>query len=449
MTMARVSDEGRRVLEFGTAAPVGALVDADGALFGGRYPGYPITISLWVRPKTGNSTNRMPLCAVSSGSWDDGITLKWQLDGAASYLHAAFKVYTDTVKATFVTADFPRWYNVQIAHDGTNASIWLGGLLEETAAQTPQAGGANGPLSIGAGQSTSARPLISYQFDGRIDDVRIFDRMLRPDEIARLALGRGIDIRGQHTARAPATAAGTEAALTLAIDAAMTSAAQGDYAPALTFGVEATVTPAATADMIAGLSLAANLTQTAITVQSVEASIALAVSSGVSLSVLMAAQSALSLAVDVDAAYAGGLDISAALTFAATVAQASSNDITIEAALTLAASAAVAQVAQADMGAALALATDLGLTPTVVADLNSVIGFDVAAGLTPIATMVTDAGLTFSAEAGLSLVGFSGLVVISVDGRRVVSVMPGSRSIVIEAGDRVVVVVAGDRTVII
>jgi hypothetical protein len=65
-----------------------------------------------------------------------------------------------------------------MSYDGTNTTVYVDGIARNTCAQAYTS--ANGNLAIGS------RPSGGLPFDGKIDDVRVYDRTLSADEVARI-----------------------------------------------------------------------------------------------------------------------------------------------------------------------------------------------------------------------------------------------------------------------
>ena len=77
-----------------------------------------------------------------------------------------------------------RWWHAVGIIDGTQFAIYINGRLERTAT------GSYGVLSSGQSLSIGNLAGTDHVFDGEMDDVRIYNRILSPQEIAALANSR-------------------------------------------------------------------------------------------------------------------------------------------------------------------------------------------------------------------------------------------------------------------
>jgi len=83
------------------------------------------------------------------------------------------------------------WKHVALTYDGAQAKLYVDGQLKETLDETGAIGTNNEPLHIGAEKETSFRnpnPPFQDFFSGKIDDLRIYSRVLSQSEIQALTL---------------------------------------------------------------------------------------------------------------------------------------------------------------------------------------------------------------------------------------------------------------------
>jgi len=104
-----------------------------------------------------------------------------------SYINFGVSDLTDTSASSFsgnsvVSAD--TWYHVAVVFDGTNQYIYLNGVLDGTQVATQGLGSNTNNAYIG--KLTDG---VNYPFNGEIDDVRIYTRVLTQDEVTQLAAG--------------------------------------------------------------------------------------------------------------------------------------------------------------------------------------------------------------------------------------------------------------------
>lgn len=136
------------------------------------------TLSLWV--KWGDAI----------GTDDDTLIDKTQSGDAPNYRlylknsggdAGKFGLWNGTTAAVSdATVSRGEWHHIAVTFDGTDASFYLDGELDSTAS-VGLGSVNNGPLLIGTDPQALAR-----HFHGSMDDVRIYDRTLSGDEIAKL-----------------------------------------------------------------------------------------------------------------------------------------------------------------------------------------------------------------------------------------------------------------------
>lgn len=109
---------------------------------------------------------------------------------AVSWSNATFFVTTTTngdtaftSSTTLTAAMLGKWTHVCCTYDGSNLKLYVNGLLESTKAQATVAASTGTSFQLGRHASGS-----SY-LDGRIDDVRIYNRALTAEEIKQLYNG--------------------------------------------------------------------------------------------------------------------------------------------------------------------------------------------------------------------------------------------------------------------
>ncbi len=162
---------------FGTAASVrdGAHVAVSGVEFGPKF-----SFGAWVYGSNG--------CIVSK--IDDandmrGIDLTLRKNKAIVSLVHRWK--SDSLRVATKNAVAAReWRHFFVTYDGADVKIYVNGKPQETVVLDDGLTGSFAtaePLRIGRRQASSS-------FSGKIDEVRVFDRVLSEEEIAELAIGR-------------------------------------------------------------------------------------------------------------------------------------------------------------------------------------------------------------------------------------------------------------------
>ena len=143
----------------------------------------PLTISAWVNPKPPDDS---PMSRGVVEKWDSAAT------GISGYFlristrgHAYFMISEPgrTAEANTTKPLVPdTWTFVAGVYDGVNVKTYINGTLDRTTPAPFAPASSTGVLKIGMGGGGG-----SHYFFGVIDDVRIYNRALAADEVARLA----------------------------------------------------------------------------------------------------------------------------------------------------------------------------------------------------------------------------------------------------------------------
>lgn len=142
--------------------------------------GNPVSIAYWVNPT--DIAQQMHV-GTSSDTGNRFYSEQFARAGAI-YAHWGFgNSQNSTTSTAELTAG--EWNHVVITYDGTNATSYLNGTQMDTQAIGTAKNFSNGGLTIGVFAASS------LYFDGNIDDVRIYNRVLSPEEIAKIAAGEG------------------------------------------------------------------------------------------------------------------------------------------------------------------------------------------------------------------------------------------------------------------
>ena len=139
------------------------------------------TMSLWFNPDLtmDNNSDRMELIhwqtlqrphLTFNKEGDGTIRLHVKVDGQA---------YED-VKTQTTSWTTSTWYNIAVIFDGTNFSIYVNGDLENTVAH-PGTNDSTSGIYLGSHRNNG-----DLSFDGKLDDVRIYDRALSSEEIVAI-----------------------------------------------------------------------------------------------------------------------------------------------------------------------------------------------------------------------------------------------------------------------
>lgn len=146
------------------------------------------TASFWFNPETiGTSNSRI---ITSQGNNDAGFYFKDHDANSGDYQYAVVDsdgnlISADPSEQPFSEGD---WYHITLLYDGSEIQLYLNANLIDTTSYSGDVGGGN---SLELGGSQSGEP-----FDGKIDDVRIYDFALTQPEIQQLYRygTRGIDM---------------------------------------------------------------------------------------------------------------------------------------------------------------------------------------------------------------------------------------------------------------
>ena len=149
--------------------------------------GDQITLSCWVKP--------------ASFSAEQKIIAKWSDDGGAfSYLLAVDAVGDDKIRFVVNTGSngiadgttsmtVGTWHLMTGTYDGTTVRVYLDGVEDGTTAKTGNISSTTAPVRIGVGSGA----FDEQPADASVEDVRIYDRVLSPDEILTIFNSRGRD----------------------------------------------------------------------------------------------------------------------------------------------------------------------------------------------------------------------------------------------------------------
>jgi YVTN family beta-propeller protein len=144
------------------------------------------TISAWIRSSGATSGNSyqgivgygLPYASLGSGN---ALFFEWGGDNVASHL---FQMNLISGGASASTMEFNNWYHVALTHDGNYTRLFINGRLENVAEM-----GQNSVIDPALGLLIgSSPPFDSWHanFNGLIDEVKIFNRALTESELGRI-----------------------------------------------------------------------------------------------------------------------------------------------------------------------------------------------------------------------------------------------------------------------
>lgn len=144
----------------------------------GYFANLPVwTVSVWAKSPAA------PANGLASGPVQrhSNFQINWNHSSGRFQGAAALKVLGVEYGASFGALDANTWYHLVATYDGETLKAYRNGVLV-TSNTTP-----SGPADSEAAPLTLAKGLTGGQFQGTVDDVRIFDRPLTAPEIADLA----------------------------------------------------------------------------------------------------------------------------------------------------------------------------------------------------------------------------------------------------------------------
>ncbi|MBI5398691.1 LamG domain-containing protein, partial [Candidatus Woesearchaeota archaeon] len=135
---------------------------------------YNMTISLWTRNLVAPSLYDVILMKSTSGAWTDGYGIFYN---NATEVNFFISTYTVTAgKELNVT----NWNHIVGRYNGTHIVVFVNGVEGTATARADPVTSTTGPLEIGRGRSNT------YNINGLVDDVRIYNRSLSNAEILAL-----------------------------------------------------------------------------------------------------------------------------------------------------------------------------------------------------------------------------------------------------------------------
>ncbi len=140
-----------------------------------KITGTEITMVAWVKWDSNNAWSTIAM-KTSSGAWTDGYGLYAHSNSTVNFYVTRY----NQNRATAAYAADGLWHHVVGSYDGSNVRIWVDGVEGSPDSYTGSITDSNHAFEIGRGYSNS------YNFDGSIDDVRIYNRALSDAEVQTL-----------------------------------------------------------------------------------------------------------------------------------------------------------------------------------------------------------------------------------------------------------------------
>jgi len=135
-----------------------------------------MTIAFWIKGDSAPGTSATEVAIDKQGT---NYSFWWSHPSSSYKQTFSFAPsYTPCQIQQALSAD--TWYHIAMSYDMTNMRIYVDGSLDNTVANTETPTTYSYPLGIGRGYIDTSG------FPGKIDDVRVFNRALSADEIARI-----------------------------------------------------------------------------------------------------------------------------------------------------------------------------------------------------------------------------------------------------------------------
>ena len=139
--------------------------------------GTAMTVSLWMRPKFGSTRTIFTLLREGSGSSPNvGFQIGTKDTQAGFWLYGGAAI---VIRSQTLTSDV--WYHVAYTFDGSTHRLFVNAAEVGSNSETPPTGT---PTVVRFGSFGSATAQL---YTGRLDDVRLYDRVLSAAELTALA----------------------------------------------------------------------------------------------------------------------------------------------------------------------------------------------------------------------------------------------------------------------
>ena len=152
----------------------------------------PRTISLWIYWRSFGvpAPTDTPVISYGSGQANDTYYLILFDSGLTGYPNNTIAVGESGGGGVgnhplWMGIQLNQWYHISFSDNGTNAQLYINGLLEGTTARA-FATVLNGQFQIGSYTSAIANPPYPPTLDGFINDVRVYNRALSSQEVSQL-----------------------------------------------------------------------------------------------------------------------------------------------------------------------------------------------------------------------------------------------------------------------
>ncbi|NQV32526.1 MAG: discoidin domain-containing protein, partial [Phycisphaeraceae bacterium] len=143
----------------------------------------PLSIAVWIKPDKDESGTIAPLCKATSGAGGWSWQLRYGWSSPQPYMGFQFNAANGRI---WVYANenmaVGEWQHLAAAHDGSVVKCYLNGVETDSADMGQITAGADAPFYIGQDGWDD-------NWEGALDDVRLYDHGLSPDEVIAAMLG--------------------------------------------------------------------------------------------------------------------------------------------------------------------------------------------------------------------------------------------------------------------
>lgn len=146
-----------------------------------RYTPSVISVSFWARSVATAAQYDGMLFTSSTFEWIDGWGFWWNTPGPVVSFFTGN--YFDSIASGTVTSTV--WHHYVGTASSSTLSLYIDGALAASGARGVSSISSTGTLNIGFG-SRSTEPEGSFDFNGPMDDVRVYNRELSPGEVVTL-----------------------------------------------------------------------------------------------------------------------------------------------------------------------------------------------------------------------------------------------------------------------
>ena len=154
-----------------------------------------LTVAAWVCPDISNSC--MNVVTKSSGNGSSGNPFGWLVDIRSLKIHPVIRNTSWTIYEFSGNTALPtnQWSHIAITYDGTNLVAYLNGVVDYTISASGYIN-SSGNYNLGVGWLAQGG-VPSQHFNGRIDEVKLYNRALPSYEI--IVLAGGTNAPSNHT----------------------------------------------------------------------------------------------------------------------------------------------------------------------------------------------------------------------------------------------------------